>query len=198
MNTNPISQGADQTQIQALEDRLREMRNTSQARERIAHKQGAYDMAVHLLDSVDNCDRAIESIRVSSNDASAIYGLELLRKQMIDNFVKVGLTPFTVEGDVFDPKIHEAISLEVGVGINNTVLKVVKRGWLFNNDVVRHASVIVLRSDTPVGSVEPQAVIGSGARRRKREHVNKYVCPYQVIGCIGTCDRCVARAGTTQ
>ncbi|MGV0810218.1 nucleotide exchange factor GrpE, partial [Mycolicibacterium setense] len=82
-------------------------------------------------------------------------------KSVADKLVSVlegqGLSGFGVEGDEFDPSLHEAVQHE-GEGTHPVVGTVMRRGYKIGDQVVRHALVGVV--DT-VPESEPEADAGN-------------------------------------
>ncbi|OBB21552.1 nucleotide exchange factor GrpE [Mycolicibacterium setense] len=82
-------------------------------------------------------------------------------KSVADKLVSVlegqGLSGFGVEGDEFDPSLHEAVQHE-GEGTHPVVGTVMRRGYRIGDQVVRHALVGVV--DT-VPESEPEADAGN-------------------------------------
>jgi molecular chaperone GrpE len=82
-------------------------------------------------------------------------------KTVADNFlatlVRVGLKPFAVAGDEFDPHLHEALTVvDDPTAATPTVATVYQAGYLFGDKVLRPARVVVAQAphDTPDVSAE--------------------------------------------
>src|ERR1043165_3806691 len=117
-------------------------RRTKQERA-LAEETGKREVLLALLDVKDDVDRALLHIRETS-DAVA-DGLRLIQ-QRFDNLLEAqGGTAFESEGQVFDPEIHEAITMIDGDGEQSgTVYSEHRRGYLINGKLLRPARVAVL------------------------------------------------------
>ena len=71
-------------------------------------------------------------------------GVQLLYRQLLDTMNRVGVVPMEAEGKKFDPHMHEALSREENLEFEeNTVIKELRRGYLFKDKLLRPAQVIV-------------------------------------------------------
>jgi len=101
-----------------------------------------------FLPIADACERALKSIGESKSTPAAIEqfreGVELLYKQVVDTLNRVGVVPMEVEGKRFDPHMHEAFSREETLERDeDTVVRELRRGYLFKNRLLRPAQVVV-------------------------------------------------------
>jgi molecular chaperone GrpE len=109
---------------------------------------------IEFLPVADACERALK-IFAESRDASGHLqqyqdGVEMLYRQMIDALSRAGVVAMQTEGKPFDPHLHEALSRQETPDMNEgTVIKELRRGYLFKDKLLRPAQVIV--------SVHPQA-----------------------------------------
>ena len=62
-----------------------------------------------------------------------------------------GLSSFGVEGDEFDPQLHEAVQHE-GDGTHSVIGTVLRRGYRLGEQVLRHAMVGVVDAVPDAGS----------------------------------------------
>jgi len=108
---------------------------------------------VEFLSIVDACERALESLSEKSSQSSLDQyreGVELLYKQMLDTFARIGVTPIEAKGQKFDPHIHEALAREISTDLEeNTITQEVRRGYMFQNRLLRPAQVHVAIGPRP-------------------------------------------------
>ncbi len=105
---------------------------------------GKREVLLALLDLKDDVDRALLHIRETS-DAVA-DGLRLIQQRFNNLLETHGVTAFESEGQVFDPKIHEAMIMIDGDGEQSgMVYSEHRRGYLFNGKLLRPARVAVLK-----------------------------------------------------
>lgn len=101
-----------------------------------------------FLPILDACERALNSFSDAQNPSVGLQqyqeGVELLYKQMLDTMSRTGVVPMETEGKPFDPHLHEALSREETLDFEeNTVIRELRRGYLFKDRLLRPAQVIV-------------------------------------------------------
>jgi molecular chaperone GrpE len=118
-------------------------RRTKQERA-LAEDTGKREVLLALLDVKDDVDRALLHIRETS-DAVA-DGLRLIQQRFNNLLEAHGVTAFESEGEVFDPEIHEAMTMIDGDGEQSgTVYSEHRRGYFINGKLLRPARVAVLK-----------------------------------------------------
>jgi molecular chaperone GrpE len=119
-------------------------RRTKQERA-LAEETGKREVLLALLDVKDDVDRALLHIRETS-DAVA-EGLRLIQQRFNNLLEAHGVTAFESEGEVFDPEIHEAMTMIDGDDgeQSGTVYSEHRRGYFMNGKLLRPARVAVLR-----------------------------------------------------
>jgi molecular chaperone GrpE len=90
-----------------------------------------------LLPVLDDLDRARSHGDLESGP------LKSVADKLVTAFEALGLSGFGVEGDEFDPALHEAVQHE-GEGTHPIVGTVMRRGYKVGDQVVRHALVGVV------------------------------------------------------
>ncbi len=116
-------------------------------------------MARELLSVVDHLALAVKHAGEADEGNQGLrQGVELVYKQLRDVLEKFGITPFSAQGEPFDPAKHDAVMQEVTDTVpENTVVQVLQEGYLYHDKVLRHARVSV--SKKPVA--EPAAEKGA-------------------------------------
>ena len=118
-------------------------RRTKQERA-LAEETGKREVLLALLDVKDDVDRALLHIRETS-DAVA-DGLRLIQQRFNNLLEAHGVTSFESEGEVFDPEIHEAMTMIDGDGeLSGTVYSEHRRSYFMNGKLLRPARVAVLK-----------------------------------------------------
>lgn len=118
-------------------------RRTKQERA-LAQETGKREVLLALLDVKDDVDRALLHIRETS-DAVA-DGLRLIQQRFNNLLEAHGVRAFESEGEVFDPEIHEAMTMIDGDGEQSgTVYSEHRRGYFMNGKLLRPARVAVLK-----------------------------------------------------
>lgn len=116
----------------------------------IKEKQDTFDYAnanllADLLDSLDNFDRTLEAGATATDVQSIIDGIKMVNTGLVKMLEsKYGLTSYAVEGDEFDPDVHEAIGRVEEEGAEKETLKqVYLKGYKLKDKVIRNAKVMV-------------------------------------------------------
>jgi molecular chaperone GrpE len=108
-----------------------------------------------FLDAVDNLDRALAVARdTGTPDAALVRGVELVRDLLLAKLGAYGVKPIAAEGEPFDPRIHEALSIlpVIEPEQDEKVMGVVRSGYTVGNDVLRPAGVVVGRHEGTGGT----------------------------------------------
>jgi len=102
------------------------------------------EMVSVFLPIVDNFERAL-SVEVSSEDGVGLKaGLEMIFKQMMDTFQKLGVTEIETAGKEFDPALHEAVMhVEDDDFGQQEIIEVFQKGYIMKDKVIRHSMVKV-------------------------------------------------------
>ena len=140
---------AQRTQADFENYRKRAAREAAAAQER-----GMVRLARELLPAVDNLDRALAAAGTAAtaqdeqpaNDGSAtlVSGIKLVHADVIAALARVGIEPFSPQGEPFDPQYHEAIAQQPIEGAEpGTVVEVYQRGFRLGDSVLRPARVVV-------------------------------------------------------
>ena len=67
-----------------------------------------------------------------------IKGLESILKNIHELFKKFEIVPIDALGEIFDPKLHEAISVKVDPDLDDdTITKEIRKGYISQNRVIR-------------------------------------------------------------
>jgi molecular chaperone GrpE len=115
---------------------------------------------VELLPVLDACERALRSFDSPADQPVKLQtyrdGFELLHKQLSDTLNRLGVVPFEVRGEKFDPHRHEALGhLETLEHEDNTVIEELRRGYLYKDRLLRPAQVVVASRPKPPGEENP-------------------------------------------
>lgn len=104
-----------------------------------------------ILPVVDNFDRARQQLNPQHEEAQALHrSYQGLYKQLVDVFKQLGVSPMRVEGEPFDPTLHEAVLREPSEEHpEDVVMEELQRGYHLNGRVLRHALVKVSMGPGP-------------------------------------------------
>ena len=110
----------------------------------LAEETGKREVLLALLEVMDDFDRALLHIGESTDAVAG--GLRLIHQRLRNVLETHGVTPFESEGQVFDPAIHEAMTVIDADGEQSgKVYSEHQRGYLINGKLLRPARVAVLK-----------------------------------------------------
>jgi len=107
-----------------------------------------------ILPVVDNFDRARQQLNPQSEEAQALHrSYQGLYKQLVEVFKQLGVSPMRVEGEPFDPNLHEAVMREEShEHPEDVVIEELQRGYRLQERVLRHALVKVSMGPGPASA----------------------------------------------
>ena len=111
-----------------------------------------------ILPVVDNFDRARQQLNPQHEEAQTLHrSYQGLYKQLVDVFKQLGVSPMRVEGEPFDPGLHEAVMREPSdQHPEDVVIEELQRGYQLNGRVLRHALVKVSMGPGPAEQPQEQ------------------------------------------
>ncbi len=98
-----------------------------------------------ILPVVDNFERARQQLNPEGEEAQGLHrSYQGLYKQLVDVMKQLGVSPMRVEGERFDPSLHEAVLHEPSeIHSEDVVIEELQRGYHLDGRVLRHAMVKV-------------------------------------------------------
>ena len=96
-----------------------------------------------LLPVIDNLERALKHVPKDLEGNDYIKGVQGVVKQFEKTLSDIGVKRIATTGEPFDPKYHEAVSMEEGDGTDEIVSEELQSGYRLNEEVIRHAMVRV-------------------------------------------------------
>ncbi|MDE2366333.1 MAG: nucleotide exchange factor GrpE [Betaproteobacteria bacterium] len=142
-----------QTELQAEEHRdawLRAKADAENIRKRAqiditnAHKYAIENFSTELLAVMDSLDAALAVENATVENFKS--GMELTRRQLATVFEKFNIKLIDPQGTKFDPHLHQAISTVDSDLAPNTVVRVMQKGYVLNDRIIRPALVIVSKA----------------------------------------------------
>jgi len=111
-----------------------------------AHKFALERFASELLPVRDSLEMGLSAFD-HENTGKHKEGIELTLQMMTNAMEKFGITEINPQDAVFDPELHQAMSMQECEGIApNTVVTVVQKGYLLNERLIRPAMVVVAKA----------------------------------------------------
>lgn len=107
-----------------------------------AQSAGVAKAAEALLPVLDDLTRALDAAQ--RDPQSIVGGVTSVRDGMLRTFERLGLTQTGQEGEVFDPALHEVLSVVPG-DRDGVILQVYQPGFRLGDKLVRPARVVVMK-----------------------------------------------------
>jgi molecular chaperone GrpE len=99
-------------------------------------------MLIPLLDIIDDMEKALQW----ANDAEqpSVKGMRIIHRKFLALLETQGVLSFESVGTPFNHNLHEAVAMVKQEGSEpGTVVDELRRGYLWNNELLRHAQVRV-------------------------------------------------------
>ena len=112
-----------------------------------AHRFGIEGLVGELLPVRDGLELGIQAAKEEGSTVESLAeGTEMTLRILTSVLEKFGAVEVNPEGEDFDPKFHQAMSMQEAKGVESgKVLQVFQKGCLLNGRVVRPAMVIVAK-----------------------------------------------------
>jgi molecular chaperone GrpE len=135
----------------ALLDRLARLQaEFDNARKRAVREQqefrefAAADVIKNFLPTLDSFERALKA---NADSTDFRTGVELIYRQFQDALQKIGVQPIVAMGQVFDPRLHEAVEMVDTTEVpDQHVIGELQRGYRYKDRLLRPAMVRVARN----------------------------------------------------
>jgi molecular chaperone GrpE len=101
------------------------------------------DVVTDLLPVIDNFERALKHVPKDLEGNDFVKGVNGIVKQFEKTLADMGVERIKTVGEVFDPRLHEAVSMEDGEGMVEIVCEELQPGYRLGDAVIRHAMVKV-------------------------------------------------------
>lgn len=111
-----------------------------------AHKFALKSFVRDLLPILDAMELELKALEESTNEEvkQFIAGSQLTYKMLLEACVRFGVEQLNPIGEKLNPEFHQAITMQESQEVEpGSVLHVVQKGYLLNNQVVRAAQVVV-------------------------------------------------------
>jgi molecular chaperone GrpE len=112
-----------------------------------AEARGVGKLAKELLPALDNLGRALAAAESAGEVETAEHlatGVKLVHAELLAALGRVGIEPFSPQGERFDPQHHEAMAQQPVEGAEpGTVVEVYQQGFRHGESVLRPARVVV-------------------------------------------------------
>jgi molecular chaperone GrpE len=116
----------------------------------LAQERGVAKLAKELLPAIDNLERAIVEIALTTGETDKdplLGGVRLVLSELTGALARVGVESFSPDGETFDPSLHEAMATvpqpPEGGAASGTVVEVYQPGYRLGESIIRPARVVV-------------------------------------------------------
>ncbi len=106
------------------------------------------DLVRKLLPVADDFDRALRSVPAEIDGNPWSEGIRMVERKLWRTLEGEGISVMESLGLPFDPSRHEAVMVDDGDGVADTVVEEFQRGYVVNDTVLRPAMVKVGSADT--------------------------------------------------
>ena len=115
--------------------------------EQVANLRSSIKASVvrELLPVIDNFERALKHVPQELTDNDYVKGVAGVVQQFEKTLQSMGVERIKTVGEPFDPRLHEAVSMEEGDGTEEIVSEELQAGYRLRDEVIRHAMVRVKR-----------------------------------------------------
>lgn len=96
-----------------------------------------------LLPIIDNFERSLKHVPANLAGNDYVKGVQGIVKQFEKTLAAIGVQRIATVGEPFDPRLHEAVTMEDGDGTAEVVSAELQSGYTLGAEVVRHAMVRV-------------------------------------------------------
>lgn len=157
----PEELGPEQAEIARLNIQLTELKDEilraraelDNARKRAerdveaAHKYGQERLIQEILPVKDSLDLGLAAAHTATDIDGLRQGMSLTAKMFADFLEKLGIQAVDPVGERFDPERHQAMTTEESAETPpGTVVRVMQKGYLLNERLLRPALVVVARA----------------------------------------------------
>ena len=114
-----------------------------------SRKYATANLIEELLPALDSLELGMASSPTQGEGRAVAEGFRMAIQQLHSILSSQGLSEINPAGKSFDHAKHEAVAQEASATVaEGIIIKVARKGWILNDRVLRHASVIV-SSGTP-------------------------------------------------
>ncbi|HXW12221.1 MAG TPA: nucleotide exchange factor GrpE [Nitrososphaeraceae archaeon] len=99
---------------------------------------------IKILKIYDDCILALETLKNGQYDSTVVGGIQGIMSNFESFMKEEGMVEIESMNTPFDPNVHDAIGFVTNdLAPDNTIMEVVRKGYLLNNKVLRPSSVIL-------------------------------------------------------
>lgn len=138
LQVTELREALQRERADAINLRRRHETEIAQLRERLKA-----NVVRDLLPVVDNFERSLKHVPKDLEANDYVKGIQSVVKQFEKTLGDQGVERIKTVGQIFDPELHEAVSMDEGDGEQEIISEELQAGYKLGNDVIRHAMVRV-------------------------------------------------------
>lgn len=109
-----------------------------------SYNNGKVDIIKDIIPIIDNFEIALKSMQ-DTKDENILIGVKMIYNQILELLNKNGIKEINRLGQVFDPQLEEAVAQgTIEEGEPGTVCEVLRKGYIYEANVIRHSMVRVI------------------------------------------------------
>lgn len=102
------------------------------------------ETVLELIGILEDLERTLEFGNVNNSQDVIVEGVNIIYKKFVKLLERFGVETIEALNKPFDPRYHEAVSvIKTKEYPNNVVIKELRKGYLFNGNVLRPSLVVV-------------------------------------------------------
>lgn len=126
---------------EALQTEYQNYRRRTALELETAESRGTQQAVCAFLPIYDDLQRALDT---PCSDPAYRKGVELIQRELLDIFTRLGVKPMNSKGRIFNPTYHEAVEKITDPQYRQEeIVEVLRVGFTMDDEVLRHARVIV-------------------------------------------------------
>lgn len=133
-----LTEALQRERADAINIRRRHDEQTAQLRNMVKS-----DVVKDLLPVIDNFERALAHTPKELEDSDYVKGVQGVVNQFTKTLAEIGVKRIKTTGEPFNPRLHEAVSVEEGEGDQEIISEELQAGYTLGDEVIRHAMVRV-------------------------------------------------------
>jgi molecular chaperone GrpE len=152
---NALQQELEESRLKANEYRegwQRALADFSNYKKRVdrdqaqVYQNAAGTIIKRFIEVLDDLDRALKNRPQDGDGAVWANGIELIYRKLISILENEGVKAMNLQGQAFDPNLHEAITLEESADHESgQIIEVLQQGYMLGDRVLRPALVRVAK-----------------------------------------------------
>ncbi len=132
--------------VQKQVDEFEQFKKRAQDEKANDKKYRAQSLISEIIPILDNFERAISINSPSQDVKNFLIGMKMVYNQLLSSLLNEGVVQTDPSGEMFDPKLHEAVELEENTGEESgKIINVISKGYVLNGRIIRPAIVKVAK-----------------------------------------------------